>query len=75
MRIMDEIRRKVGVRAACGIGTNLYLAKIALDITAKHAEDFIGILNEEKYRETLWNHRPITDFWRIGKGIARKLEH
>ena len=56
MRIMDEIRRKVGVRAACGIGTNLYLAKIALDITAKHAEDFIGILDEDEYKKTLWNH-------------------
>ena len=72
-KLMDEILRDVGVRAACGIGTNLYLAKIALDITAKHAPDFIGILDEETYRKTLWDHRPITDFWRIGPGTARGL--
>ena len=74
VRIMNEISSKIGVRATCGIGTNLYLTKIALDITAKHAEDFIGELDEEKYRETLWNHRPLTDFWRIGEGTARRLE-
>ena len=72
--IMAEIFEKTGVRATCGIGTNLYLAKIALDITAKHAKDFIGYLDEESYRRTLWGHRPLTDFWRIGPGIARKLE-
>lgn len=74
VRIMNEISSKIGVRATCGIGTNLYLTKIALDITAKHAEDFIGELDEEKYRETLWDHRPLTDFWRIGEGTARRLE-
>ena len=73
--IMAEIFEKTGVRATCGIGTNLYLAKIALDITAKHAKDFIGYLDEESYRRTLWGHRPLTDFWRIGPGIARKLEN
>lgn len=73
-RIMEEVYSKIGVRATCGIGTNLYLAKIALDITAKHAEDFIGILDEESYRRTMWDHRPLTDFWRIGAGTARKLE-
>ena len=73
-RIMDDVLCKIGVRAACGIGTNLYLAKIALDITAKHAEDFIGILDEETYRKTLWDHRPLTDFWRVGPGIAARLE-
>lgn len=72
--IMEDIRKRTGVVGACGIGTNLYLTKIALDITAKHAEDFIGYLDEESYRDTLWNHRPLTDFWRIGRGIARKLE-
>lgn len=72
-RIMDDITEKIGVRATCGIGTNLYLTKIALDITAKHATDFIGELDEESYRRTLWDHRPLTDFWRIGAGIARKL--
>jgi len=74
VRVMDEISKSIGVRSTCGIGTNLYLTKIALDITAKHAEDFIGELDEEKYRETLWNHRPLTDFWRIGAGTVRKLE-
>ena len=74
VRVMDEISKGIGVRAACGIGTNLYLTKIALDITAKHAEDFIGELDEAKYRETLWDHRPMTDFWRIGEGTAGKLE-
>lgn len=72
-KLMDEILRDVGVRATCGIGTNLYLAKVALDITAKHAPDFIGMLDEETYRQTLWDHRPITDFWRIGPGTARRL--
>ena len=72
--IMDEIYKKLGIRATCGIGTNLYLAKIALDITAKHADDFIGELDEESYRQTLWDHRPITDFWMVGPGTARSLE-
>ena len=72
--IMREIYEKTGIRAACGIGTNLYLAKIALDITAKHSDDFIGFLDEESYRKTLWEHRPLTDFWRIGRGISERLE-
>lgn len=72
-KLMGEVLRDVGVRATCGIGTNLYLAKIALDITAKHSPDFIGVLDEETYRQTLWDHRPITDFWRIGPGTARRL--
>ena len=72
-RIMNDISEKVGVRATCGIGTNLYLTKIALDITAKHATDFIGELDEESYRRSLWGHRPLTDFWRIGAGTAKKL--
>lgn len=74
--LMDGVMKEVGVRAACGIGTNLYLAKIALDITAKHSEDFIGILDEESYQRTLWDHMPLTDFWRIGHGTEKKLnEH
>ena len=72
-KIINEVYKKTGVRATCGIGTNLYLAKIALDITAKHSEDFIGILNQESYRETMWNHKPLTDFWRIGRGTAERL--
>ena len=73
-RIMADIRGQLGIRATCGIGTNLYLAKIALDITAKHSSDFIGELDEETYQKTLWHHRPLTDFWRVGAGTARKLE-
>lgn len=72
--ILQDMYEQVGVRASCGIGTNLYLTKIALDITAKHAEDFIGYLDEEKYRKTLWRHKPLTDFWRVGAGTARRLE-
>ncbi len=74
VRIMNDIFEETGIRATCGIGTNLYLAKIALDITAKYAEDFVGELNEESYRETLWSHRPLTDFWRVGAGTAKHLE-
>ena len=72
-KLMDEIYNELGLRSACGIGTNLYLTKVALDITAKHSPDSIGFLDEETYRKTLWNHRPITDFWRIGEGTARRL--
>lgn len=73
MRIMQDIFQETGITATCGIGTNLYLAKIALDITAKHVKDHIGYLDEETYRRTLWGHRPLTDFWRIGTGIAGRL--
>lgn len=73
VRIMDDIRSFLGITATCGIGTNLYLSKIALDITAKHTKDNIGYLDESLYRKTLWNHKPLTDFWRIGKGISSRL--
>lgn len=73
LKLMDEIYKRIGVRATCGIGTNLYLCKIALDITAKHSPDFIGVLDEKTYIETMWNHKPITDFWRIGNGTAERL--
>ena len=72
--IMRDILDSTGITASCGIGTNLYLAKIALDITAKHAKDHIGILDEESYKKTLWRHRPLKDFWRVGSGIAKRLE-
>lgn len=72
--IMEDVYRTTKIPASCGIGTNLYLTKIALDITAKHARDSIGFLDEELYQKTLWRHRPLTDFWRIGPGIAKKLE-
>jgi len=74
VRIMDDILESTGITATCGIGTNLYLAKIALDITAKHVEDHIGILDEATYTRELWNHKPITDFWRIGHGTQKRLE-
>lgn len=72
-KIMNDIFCTLGIRATCGVGTNLYLTKIALDITAKHSPDFIGYLDEDLYRKTLWNHTPLTDFWRVGNGTARKL--
>ncbi|WP_394919248.1 DNA repair protein [uncultured Robinsoniella sp.] len=74
MQMMKDIFDTTGITATCGIGTNLYLAKIALDITAKHVDDHIGILDEESYCKTLSSHRPLTDFWRIGAGIAKRLE-
>ena len=72
--IMDDIHKNTGITATYGIGSNLYLAKVALDITAKHVDDHIGELDEDKYCRTLWNHRPITDFWRVGAGIAKRLD-
>ncbi len=73
VRIMNDVFEKTGIRATCGIGTNLYLAKVALDITAKHSKDFIGALDEEGYIKSMWEHKPITDFWRIGRGTAERL--
>lgn len=74
VRIMDDIMVSTGITATAGIGTNLYLAKVALDITAKHVADNIGYLDEELYRHTLWRHRPLKDFWRVGAGTVRRLE-
>ena len=72
-RIRQDVVKRTGIPATCGLGTNLYLAKVALDITAKHSPDFFGELTEETYRTSLWNHQPITDFWRVGAGTARRL--
>ena len=77
--IIHDVYDNTGITATAGIGTNLYLCKIAMDIVAKHADADekgvrIAMLNEKMYREKLWNHRPITDFWRVGRGIAKKLE-
>lgn len=72
-KIMQEVYDRLGIRATCGIGSNLYLCKVALDITAKHSPDFIGELDEETYKKTLWNHRPLTDFWRVGAGTVNRL--
>lgn len=74
IKIMQDIYETTGITATCGIGTNLYLAKVALDITAKHVEDHIGELTEESYRRTLWQHQPLTDFWRVGSGVERRLK-
>ncbi len=72
-KILKDIFDSLGLYATCGIGTNLYLAKIALDIMAKHAPDFIGELDEDSYRKQLWDHRPLTDFWMVGRGTVRRL--
>ncbi len=71
--LIGEIAQKLKIPATCGIGTNMYLAKIALDITAKKSEDHISFLDEELYKEQLWHHKPLTDFWQIGAGIERRL--
>ena len=77
---MRDILAQTGITATAGIGTNMYLAKVAMDIVAKHMpadEDGVRVaeLDEMSYRRLLWNHRPLTDFWRVGRGYARKLEH
>lgn len=71
--IMKDIYDTYGITATAGIGTNLYLAKIALDILSKHSATNIGWLNEEKYIKELGNHKPLSDFWQIGKGIEKRL--
>ncbi len=73
-RIRTDVLKTVGIPATCGVGTNLFLAKVALDVSAKHSDDFFGILDEETFKNTMWNHRPITDFWRIGRRTAARLE-
>ena len=72
-RIRAEVLAEVGIPAACGIGPNLYLAKLALDITAKHSADYFGELDADSFRAQLWDHTPLTDFWRIGRGTERRL--
>lgn len=72
-KLMNEIADKLQIPSTAGIGTNLYLAKIALDITAKHAKDHMGYLDEELYRKTLWDHKPLTDFWQISTGTVNRL--
>lgn len=71
--LREAVRAETGIPATAGIGPNLFLAKVALDITAKHAADGIGELTERTFREQIWPHRPITDIWNIGPGIARRL--
>ncbi len=79
MKMILDVLETSGVTATAGIGTNLYLCKVAMDIGAKHiAPDANGVriaqLDELSYRKSLWSHRPLTDFWRVGKGYAKKLE-
>lgn len=79
MKMVLDVLETTGITATAGIGTNLYLCKIAMDIYAKHCEpDKNGVriaeLDEMSYRRILWNHRPLTDFWRVGRGISKKLE-
>ena len=79
MKIILDILENTGITATAGIGTNLYLAKVAMDIVAKHIPaDKNGVriaqLDELRYRQELWSHRPLTDFWRVGPGYAKKLE-
>lgn len=71
--IIDDVYRTTGIPATCGIGTNLYLAKVALDITAKHVKSHMAYLDEQIYQKTLWEHTPLTDFWQVGRGIAKRL--
>jgi len=79
IKMIRDVLKETGITATAGIGTNLYLSKIAMDIVAKHIpadEDGVRIaeLDERKYRELLWEHRPLTDFWRVGRGTAKRLE-
>jgi DNA polymerase V len=79
MKLVLDVLHTTGITATAGIGTNLYLCKIAMDIGAKRAKaDKNGVriaqLDEQSYRRTLWTHRPLTDFWRVGRGYAKKLE-
>jgi len=78
-KIIHDVYKKTGITATAGLGTNMYLAKVAMDIVAKHTEaDVCGVriagLDEFTYRKKLWNHKPLTSFWRIGAGYAKKLE-
>ena len=77
-KILLDVINTTGITATCGVGTNLYLAKVSMDIVAKHTDvDKNGVriafLDEKKYRKLLWNHKPLTDFWRVGKGYCKKL--
>ncbi len=79
-KLVREIYQETGITATVGIGTNLYLAKVAMDIVAKHMEPLenglrMAYLDEQSYRSELWTYRPLTDFWRVGRGIAQKLEN
>ena len=71
--LMDAVYDETGICATAGIGTNLFLAKVAMDVTAKHVPDHMGYLDEKLFKEQMWHHRPITDIWNVGRGIAERL--
>lgn len=71
--MMNTVMQETGITATAGVGSNLYLAKIAMDILAKHADDHIGQLDEYSFRKQLWNHQPLSDFWQIGSRTQRTL--
>lgn len=71
--MIDDVFNTTGICATAGIGTNLFLAKLALDITAKHVDDHIGYLDEETFKKEIWHHKPITDIWSISYGTANRL--
>ncbi len=73
-KIIDDVYDTLNICATVGIGTNLFLAKVALDITAKHTSDHMGYLDEDEFKKQIWHHKPITDIWNIGRGIAKRLE-
>ena len=78
-KLVQEVLQRTGITATAGIGSNLYLCKVAMDIVAKHVKPDrngvrIAALSEDSYRRLLWSHRPLTDFWRVGRGYAKKLE-
>ena len=73
-RIIDDVYKTTNICATVGIGTNLFLAKVALDVTAKHTSDNMGYLDEQSFKKEIWHHKPITDIWNIGRGIAKRLE-
>lgn len=72
-KIIQDVYDTTGICATVGIGTNLYLAKVALDICAKHIKEHIAYLDEESYKKSLWHHKPLRDFWQIGRGIENRL--
>ena len=72
--LIDKVLEETGIYATVGIGTNLFLAKVALDITAKHARTRMGYLDKREFERLVWHHRPITDIWNVGRGIAARLE-
>lgn len=72
-KILDEVFLQTGLTATCGIGSNLFLSKVALDISAKHNKDNIAYLTQDLFKKTLWEHTPLTDFWQIGKGTEKRL--